>query len=65
MYKFEASNAMIPAELRSWEILQTQTPIKNTRLYDNLSDRVFIKWVDVNDSTVQYYLVMDRIPEIS
>ena len=34
MYKFEASNAMIPAELRPWEVLQTQTPIKNVRKID-------------------------------
>ena len=34
MYKFEASNAMIPAELRPWEILQTQTPIKAVRKVD-------------------------------
>ena len=34
MYKFEASNAMIPAELRPWEILQTQTPIKSVHKID-------------------------------
>ena len=34
MYKFEASNAMIPAELRPWEVLQTQTPIKSVKKID-------------------------------
>ena len=34
MYKFGASNAMIPAELRPWEVLQTQTPIKSVRKVD-------------------------------
>ena len=34
MFKFEASNAMIPAELRPWEVLQTQTPIKSVKKVD-------------------------------
>ena len=34
MFKFEASNAMIPAELRPWEVLQTQTPIKSVKKID-------------------------------
>ena len=34
MYKFAESNPMIPAELRPWEILQTQTSIKNVRKID-------------------------------
>ena len=34
MYKFEGSNTMIPSELRPWEMLQTQTPIKNIKKID-------------------------------
>ena len=34
MFKFEASNAMIPGELRPWEVLQTQTPIKSVKKID-------------------------------
>lgn len=34
MFKFEASNPMIPAELRPWEVLQTQTPIKSIKKVD-------------------------------